>query len=137
METREATVEDLRDLPPELLASYAKGLPNWAVDWLFHDNHPKAVENRRFIRASYAAQAYWAAERQKQYFEQMKATAHLIDPKAPIRPLGTIDPFYVADYKAKYGSECLHDPKFLDDCKKTAPQLFYPDPPKRPMIVKP
>ena len=126
METREATIADLQDVPAVVLGSYVKDLPAWIVDWLFHSNHPLAINHRKTIKARSIAEAKAAGERQKKLNQHMKDTAHLIDPKSPIRSLGIIDPWIAQDFRNRYGSECLNDREFLDHCRKHAPELFYP-----------
>ena len=45
-----------------------------------------------------------------------------------MRPLASIDEDIVTEYYIKYGSGCFHNEEFIDDCRKTAPELFYPKP---------
>jgi hypothetical protein len=109
-----------------MLADFTRGLPPWVIDWFLHSKMPLAQENRDRIKAQYAQMAYNAAIEQRALTEHMKNTAHLIDPKAPIRPMGIFHPFYAQDYRNRFGSPCLNNKEFLEDCRKTAPQLFYP-----------
>jgi hypothetical protein len=126
METREVTVEDLGDLPPLTLANFTEGMPAFLVDWFLHSNHPKAIENRRLIRQRTISMIDQANKRQAKRFEEMKRETELLDPKSPIRPIASIDPVIAQDFRNRYGKECLNDRKFLEDCRKKAPQLFYP-----------
>jgi hypothetical protein len=126
MENREVTIEDLGDLPALTLGNFTAGLPAWLVDWFLHSNDPKAIENRRSVREHAVLVIDEANKRQAKRFEAMKEEAKHLDPKADIRPIASIDPVIAQDLRNRYGSECLNDRKFLEDCRKKAPQLFFP-----------
>jgi len=125
-EFREATVEDLRNVSPLTLARYAKNLPAWAFDWFLHSNDPEAIAHRRFFRERCAYEADQALKRQIKRQEAMKEEAKLIDPKAPIRPIMSIDKWFADDYRTRFYPGCFNDREFIDDCRTTAPILFYP-----------
>ena|SRR5215472_15370851 len=107
-----------------MLADFTRGLPPAVVEWFLHSNDPKAVENRRIVRARYAAEIDAANRRQAVITQNMKD--HAPDQKSDMRFVACIDPVIAQDFRNRYGSECLNDRKFLEDCKKKAPQLFYP-----------
>lgn len=108
------------------LADFTRGLPPWLVDWFLHSNDPRAVENRERVKAIYANEMHQASLRQAKLHEAMKEEAAQIDPKSKIRPIASIDPVIAQDYRNRYGSACLNDRAFLEHCRKTAPELFYP-----------
>ena len=109
------------------LADFTRGLPPFIVDWFLHSKDPLAVENRERIRARYAQEMYNAIKRQEHHYQRMKAEAPFIDKKSGIRPIGRIDPVIAQDYRNRYGSECLNNQDFLSHCRRTAPELFYPE----------
>ena len=69
---------------------------------------------------------HYARLRQIERQKMMQEEAKLIDPQAPMRPLASIDEDIATEYYVKYWSDCFHDEEFINDCRKTAPELFYP-----------
>ena len=108
------------------LRDFTRGLPPDVVQWFRHSNDPLAVENRRTVRLQWVAEIDAANKRQALRYEAMKREAAFIDPKAPVRPIGSVDPVIAQDMRNRYGSGCWHDQSFIEDCRKKAPQLFYP-----------
>jgi hypothetical protein len=105
---------------------FTKGLPRWLADWFLHSQHPLAKAQREAVQTLNAARQDAAIKRQAKRFEAMKHEASFIDPKADIRPIASIDPVIAQDMRNRYGSGCLNDRKFLEDCRKNAPELFFP-----------
>ena len=105
---------------------FTNGLPRWLADWFLHSQHPLAKAQREEVQTLNAARQDAAIKRQAKRFEAMKVEASFIDPKADIRPIASIDPVIADRYRKEYGSACLNDREFLEDCRKTAPELFFP-----------
>jgi hypothetical protein len=106
-----------------MLADFTRGLPAPVVDWFLHSNDPRAVENRRIVKARYAAEMYMAGKRQRKIHQNMKAMCP--DQRSDVRFVACIDPVIAQDFRNRYGSACLNDRQFLEHCRRTAPELFY------------
>jgi hypothetical protein len=109
-----------------VLGDFTRGLPPWLADWFFRSQDPLAKAQRERIQKLAAQHIEAANKRQEKRFEVMKHEASFIDPKADVRPIASIDPVIAQDMRNRYGSACWNDKKFLEDCRKKAPQLFYP-----------
>ena len=109
-----------------VLADFTIGLPPVVREWFLYSQDPKAVEQRHKVRMLAANHIDQANKRQAKRFEGMKREKELLDPKSPIRPIASIDPVIAQDFRNRFGSACLNDREFLEDCRKTAPELFFP-----------
>jgi len=109
-----------------MLADFTRGLPPAVIEWFLHSQDPKAQEHRERIRMLAAQHIEDANRRQALRHEAMKEEAKYFDEKAELRPIASIDPVIAQDMRNRYGSGCLNDREFLDDCRRKAPQLFFP-----------
>ena len=109
------------------LEAFAR-MPPEVIDWFYNSQSTLAKEWRERIKLLRGWRAHLAQLRQIERQKMMQEHAKLIDPKAPMRPLASIDEDIATEYYIKYGSGCFHNEEFIDDCRKTAPELFYPKP---------
>lgn len=97
-----------------------------AKEWLFKSKDPEAELWRKRVKEIAVYEMSEARKRQALIYDHMKAEKDSYDPNAKVLRIGIVDPVIKDYFESRYGQNCFHDPEFLEDTKKKAPELFVP-----------